>query len=825
MRKITIFFLFFLFCHNPLYAQQNPEWDAAHIQLQLEKLNVVGRVLYVAAHPDDENTSLLAWLANDKKYRTAYLALTRGDGGQNLVGDEQGAYLGLIRTQELLAARRTDGAQQFFSSAVDFGYSKTAKETFDFWGHQRILGDVVWIIRKFRPNIIICRFPEDERAGHGNHWASAVLAHEAFKAAADPTKFPEQLRFVKTWQAKRVLWNTFRFGGVNTTSSEQFSINIGGYNPLLGKGYGEIAAHSRSMHKSQGFGVSPSYGKNMEYFKTIAGTPPQKTLMDGIHTDWSGVKGGDYIGGLISKTIEEFDAGHPEKSIPLLLQIKKAIAALPDTSLKNIKTKEVDQLLLACSGILLKAFSGQPYVVAGRQLDVHIEAINRSAIPVELKSVTLFGTTEKTSVQLNTNELKSDVYKIPIPDNTPISQPYWLQKKHPPGHYVIPNQQLIGLPETPSPLKASFTLSIAGQLLTIERKIKYIHTDAVRGEVVDPLVVAPAVTANVKQEVYVFTSQQPQQIAIALKNFKDNVSGNVHLRVPENFKVQNNDQPFSLKNAGSRTELHFTVIPDKPIRSSSGESLQVEATVDGKKYKRGIKVIQHNYIPAITVFPLSEAKLVAMPLELSGHQIGYIMGAGDRVPEALTQMGCHVKLLNDQELSGGDLDQFDAVVIGIRAYNTREQLKYAQDRLMQYVKNGGTLVVQYNKNRNLYVGHPGPYPFNITRSRVTDETAKVNFLLPEDPVLNYPNKISEADFKGWIQERGVYFLQNVDAHYRKPLAMKDPGEAPLDGSLIVCKYGKGKYVYTGLDFFRELPAGVPGAFRLFANLIANGNSE
>ncbi len=819
-RKIAVFLFAFLFLYFPLHAQQNPEWNAARIKLQLEKLNTLGSVLYVAAHPDDENTRLLAYLSNEKKYRTAYLALTRGDGGQNLVGDEQGPYLGLMRTEELLAARHIDGSEQFFSRANDFGYSKNAKETFRFWGHDRILADVVWIIRKFRPDIIICRFPEDKRAGHGHHWASAILAHEAFSAAADPTRFPEQLKYVKPWQAKRILWNTYRFGRINTTSPDQFKTEVDGYNPLLGEGYGELAAESRSMHKSQGFGVSPSYGQNWEYFKTIGGSAPHQTLMDGVNTTWSRVDGGASVAALIQQALHQYDMDHPEKIVPLLLNIRSAIKKVPGDYWRKQKEKEVDKLILACSGLWLNVYSSQQYVVAGQPLTVHSEVINRSDIPISLQSVHILGQNNALNDKLGDNKLEQKAFEATVPDSIPISQPYWLQQSHPVGYYHISNQQLVGRPENPPLLTATYDLNIDGQTVPVTRQIMHQYTDPVRGEVRDPLAVAPPVTANVENGVYVFTSQKSRQIEINIASYKEDVRGIVHLDVPAGFSVQNNDQPFSLEHTGDKAVIRFAVMPTQAIQSSSRGSLTVHLKVNGKDYDRGIKEINHDYIPAITVFPVAAAKLVAVPLVTSGHHIGYIMGAGDKVPQALQQIGYEVTLLSDNDLSYTTLQQFDAIVVGIRAYNTRIRLKSVHDRLMQFVKNGGTLVEQYNKNFGLVSNDLGPYPFKVTTNRVTDETAYVKFLLPDDPVLNIPNKLSEKDFDGWIQERGVYFVGDVDSHYRKPLSMHDPGESPLDGSLIICDYGKGKYVYTGLDFFRELPAGVPGAFRFFANLIA-----
>lgn len=820
MRKIILLFLALLLLQFSVNAQQNPEWNSAKIKLRLEKLNTVGRVLYLAAHPDDENSGLLAYLSNEKKYRTAYLSLTRGDGGQNLVGDEQGPYLGLMRTEELLAARHIDGAEQFFSHALDFGFSKTATETFQFWGHQRILADVVWIIRKFRPDIIIDRFPPDKRAGHGNHWASAILAHEAFEQAGDPTKFPEQLKYVKVWQPKRILWNTYSFGDINTTSPKQFKIDIGKYLPLLGKGIGEMAAESRSMNKTQGFGVSPSYGEHWEHFETMGGTAPVHSLMDGINTTWSGVEGGDKVQPLIDEALQQYQPDDPSKTVPLLVKIRSAIEKIPDTALRDHKILETDQLILACSGILLNAYVSHPYIVAGQQMDVDVQAINRSEVPVSLEWVRIFNAEDHAHESLANDVLRSKTLSATVPDNTPVSQPYWMTEKPAPGYYKFSDQLLVGLPENPPSLTAVFQLKIAGQEIAFTRQIMYKHTDPVHGAVIDPLVVTPPVTANIQNSVYIFTSKKPQQVEVKLESYTDGVSGIARVEAPEQFSVENNDQHFDLQHAEDEKILRFTIIPKEEITSSSSDLLTVHLKANGQDFQRGIKVISPGYIPTITVFPVANAKLVSIPLKLSGKNIGYIMGAGDKVPQALEQMGYQVKLLNDNEIVNENLRQFDAIVVGIRAYNTRNALKYDQPKLLDYVKNGGTLVVQYNKNFGLVTNELGPYPFEVTVHRITDETSHVNFLLPNDPVLNFPNKISEEDFNGWIQERGVYFVENTDPHYRKPLSMHDPDEAPLDGGLIVCDYGKGKYVYTGLDFFRQLPAGVPGAFRLFANLIA-----
>lgn len=802
-------------------AQTAPEWDAAKIKLQLEKLNTMGTVLYLAAHPDDENTRLLGYLSNGAKYRTGYLSLTRGDGGQNLIGDEQGELLGLVRTQELLAARRIDGAEQFFSRANDFGFSKSAEETFKFWGKERILADAVWVIRKFRPDVIICRFPEDRRAGHGHHWASAIIAHEAFKAAADPKMFPEQLKYVQPWQAKRLLWNTFNFGGENTTASDQFKMDVGGFNPLLGESYGEIAAESRSMHKSQGFGVSRQRGESFEYFKTIAGDAPANSLMDGVNTTWSRVNGGAAIGAMISKIIAEYDMDNPAKSLPALLSVYRSLQNVKDEYWKKQKTGEVVNLIQACAGLWTEVDAESATVAPGDKLGLHVQVINRSVFPITLEKI-IYPDGEKTVGQsLPDDKAYNADNTIHIAENTPVSQPYWLLEDHPAGYYMIRDQQLVGRPENPPAAQVQFVFNLDGTRLTIARPVEYRYTDPVKGEIYQPLSVSPPVTANIENKVYIFSGDKAQTVQVKLKSFTDNkVEGTASVDLPAGFEAVADNIPFTLTNKGDEADINFQVRPKSAVTHSSADELRVIIRYNGKDYTKGIKVISYSHIPTITLFPPATAKLVSVNLKTDGKKIGYIMGAGDMVPDALRQVGYEVTMLDDKDIAAGNLQQYDAIITGVRVYNVNKQMKFLQPRLLDYVKNGGVLVVQYNTNRGLVTDQLGPYPFRISGDRVTDETAKVNFLAPDNEIMNYPNKITEQDFDGWIQERGIYFPSDADSHYTKLFSMHDPGESPLNGSTIVADYGSGKYVYTGLDFFRELPAGVPGAFRLFVNMIA-----
>ncbi|HEU4552064.1 MAG TPA: PIG-L family deacetylase [Chitinophaga sp.] len=806
-----------------VWAQPTPVWDAAAIKLQLRKLDTLGSVLYMAAHPDDENTRLLGYLAKEKLYRTGYLSLTRGDGGQNLVGNEQGELLGLIRTQELLAARRIDGAEQFFTRAQDFGFSKNPQETFTIWDRDKILGDAVWVIRKFRPDVIICRFPADSRAGHGHHTASAILAAEAFTAAADPKRYPEQLKYVQPWQAKRLLWNTFNFGGNNTTAPDQYKIDVGTFNVLLGRSYGEIAAESRSQHKSQGFGVAPSRGSSMEYFTTIKGDAPQHGLMDGINTTWDRVPGGKAIGDMVNRAIADYRVDDPSATVPALLAIHKAISALPDGYWKTQKLKEVEDLVLACAGLWMEAYSATPSTVPGEPLLTSIQLINNSHIPVHVQSIQVQDKdTSLNNMQLEYNRLVTVQQMLTVPANTAVSQPYWLAAPHPLGMYVIPDQQLVGHPENIPPLQAAIHLDINGQSFTVQRPLQYKHTDPVKGEVYEPLVIAPPIVANLANQVFIFTEPQAQPVTVKLKAMADNTSGTVQLRIPPGFKASPEQQSFTLNRKGDETTVLFNLVPTQLNPTISRvDTFTVAAAVNGHVYKQALQTIHYDHIPPITLFPQAAARLVSLPLKHNGNRLGYIAGAGDMVAASLRQVGYNVNALDEKDIMGGQLQQYDAIIVGVRAYNTNERLKYWQPRLMDYVKNGGTLVVQYNTSAPLVTSQLGPYPFSLSRSaRVTDENAKVTWLLPNDEVMHYPNEITQRDFDGWVQERGLYFTTDAAPEYRKLFAMHDKGEQPLDGSTLVANYGKGRYVYTSLAFFRELPAGVPGAYRLFVNLIS-----
>lgn len=813
-------------------TQTPPTYSSADILLGLQKLKVLGSVLYVAAHPDDENTRLLAWLSKDRLYRTGYLSVTRGDGGQNLIGEEQGVALGMIRTQELLAARRIDGAEQFFTRGYDFGFSKSTEEALKTWNHDKVLGDVVWVIRKFRPDVIITRFPEDQRAGHGHHSGSAVLAREAFVAAADPSKFPEQLqRGVTVWQAKRILWNTFNFGGTNTTTADQFKVDVGSYNPLLGKGYGEIAAESRSQHKSQGFGVPSSRGSSFEYFSPVAGEPVKQDLLDGVDISWSREKleGGS---AKVEEIIKTFSFSNPELSVKPLVELYKFLQSKPDGYWRNKKLAEVQTLIEACAGLYFEASSPQAYAVQGDSLRVNITAINRSAIPVTLRRIQWDGFDTSMTTVLAFNKGVQAQKQVVVSADKPYSQPYWLSKNMEKGSFNVEDENMIGLPENPPAYAAGFKVEVEGYSFVFIKPITYKHTDPVKGELFQPLPVVPPVGINTSPSVLLFKKSQQEEkpFKVSVTSFAkiDSLPAKLHTR---GGKLNDVDQSIVFSAPRGVTRNFDMKYGNKALKQSEVDQLvaSLDYAKGTEKYSNYLAVAQINYdhIPSIRYFLPDGITVLNLDIKTAGTRAGYIKGAGDKVPEALEQLGYSVTFLEEKDITPGGLNKFDVIVLGIRAYNIHEWLNSAYETLMDYVKNGGTMVVQYNTNS--FVGpvrsnRIGPYNFSITNGRVTDEESAVQFVDPASPILNWPNKITEMDFKGWVQERGVYFASTWAPEFKPVFGMRDPGETEDRlGSTLVASYGKGKFVYTGLALFRQLPAAVGGSYRLFANIIANPN--
>jgi LmbE family N-acetylglucosaminyl deacetylase len=821
-------FLTAVACFIFVFAKaQSPSFPTSgDIYLNLKKLNVLGSVLYIAAHPDDENTRLLTYLAKDKLYRTGYLSLTRGDGGQNLVGDEQGIELGMIRTQELLAARRIDGAEQFFTRAFDFGFSKSPQETFTKWDREKILSDVVWVIRKFQPDVIVTRFPTTGEGGHGHHTASAILAVEAFTAAADSKRFPDQLKWVKPWQAKRVLWNTFSFGANNTTSPDQFKVDVGGFNPVLGKSYGEIASESRSQHKSQGFGVARSRGEALEYFRTIGGTPPSTDLFDDVNTAWSKVKGSEVVAQLIQNTIATFDFLQPQKSVPQLVQIYKSLNSLPQDYWRDQKILEVKNLIMAASGLWMEAVTSQPSVVQGDSVQFSFIINDRLGTGIEVRQLQMQGFDTSLSAPLTQNKNLLITKKVFVSPTKELTQPYWLREPMQEGYFEVKDQKLIGEPDVEKAFTVTCQLFIGGEVLSLSKPLQYKYTDAVKGEIYQPFFVLPPATVSLSPSTVVLRKKENRHQPLRLYlTAQKPLSGSAEAHI-RSAAIDTTNKPVPLSLAARSTQVFPFLVGNTNFAGRMQDRLFGSVAIREQKEEHTayltMRTIEYNHIPSINYFFGSGIKLLNIDLKTEGKRIGYIVGAGDKVPEALEQMGYEVTLLTNKELAQSSLEQFDAIMSGVRAYNTNEWLNPHYEKLMRYVENGGNLIVQYNTSNQIgpVRAKMGPYSFGISRNRITDENATVTFLKPEHPALNFPNKITADDFNGWMQERSIYHADNWDNNYEAILRMNDAGEAPHDGSLIIAKHGKGFFTYTGLVFFRQLPAAVPGAYRLLANLIA-----
>jgi len=826
MRRLFIALLTFVLSTSA-YAK-----TAAEIQLELRKLNVLGSALYIAAHPDDENTAMLAWLANDRLDRAAYLSVTRGDGGQNLIGDEKGELLGVIRTQELLAARRIDRAEQTFTRAIDFGYSKNPQETMTIWGHDAVLGDVVWAIRKFQPDVIITRFPTTGEGGHGHHTASAILAEEAFTAAADSSKYPEQLKYVTVWSPKRIFWNRFSFGRTidpnDPAVANSLRFDLGTYNPLLGRAYTEIAAESRSQHKSQGFGSAERRGTILNYYDLRNGAVASKDLFEGIDTSWSRYPGGETVGAILKQAADSFDPDKPSASLPLLLQALDALMRLgaspawsPDRNpWIGVKHRELLDAIRDCAGIAIDIAAADSAVVPGGEIPVSVTVVNRSDYPFRLSLVgSRFATPSKapgTALE-NNKPVKTDLV-LKMPADSDYSQPYWLQRPPSKGLYTVDDPLLIGRPDNKIAVPIVVTLDDPQQhSLVFELPATFRWTDPVAGEQTRNVDVVPEVTANLGSPVYVFAEAKPKPVTVWLRSFGEKTA-NVRLLVPVAWKAEPVSTTVNFTGKGDEARVTFTVTP--PAKETTDTMLAEVELKSGKKISLGLTNIEYAHIPAQRVFGDAGAKLVRADIKHRGSRIGYIMGSGDDVPNILRQVGYDVTLLTDADLDRGDYSGYDAVVTGVRAYNTRKRLRLAQEKLMQYVEKGGTMVVQYNTLDDLAVAAPGPYPFKISRERVTVEEAPVKLLDPAHPLLTTPNKINAADFNGWVQERGLYFASEWDPKYTTILASNDPGESEKPGGELYARHGKGVFVYTSYAWWRQLPAGVPGAIKAFVNLVS-----
>lgn len=830
MRIHTILVVLYLITSFNVNAQQPKKPASTAIYDQIQKLNFLGTALYVAAHPDDENTRLISYLSNEVKARTIYLSLTRGDGGQNLIGSELRELLGVIRTQELLGARSLDGGEQLFTRANDFGYSKHPDETFNIWDREKVLSDVVLAIRRLKPDVIINRF--DHRTSgktHGHHTASAILSMEAFDLASKKEAFSNQVNQYGIWQPKRLFFNTSwwfygsRENFEKADKSNMLQMDTGVYYPMKGLSNNEIASMASNQHLCQGFGRLTTRGSQTEYIELLKGVIPQdkSNIFEGINTTWTRVSGGDMIAKLLHEVENNFNFKNPSVHLPRLLEAYQLISKLEDLHWRSIKIEQIKNIIAACTGMYLEASASDSFSSPNGKITVNIEALNRSNASVKLIEVDFPNHPASFTIPgdlLMNNQKFTAKKELTIFPETPYTAPYWLMEKGSLGMYKVKELRLIGKPESDR-LNVKFSMQIEGIQIDFYKPIVHRYSKPDQGELYKPFEILPEATANIDEKVIIFANQ-PKEIPVTIRAGKANINGSISLVSPKEWSVTPKNINFSIEQKGDKKTVLFTVIP--PKNQSQGLIAPI-VDVNGTSYTKELVEIGYEHIPFQSVLLPSEAKVVRLDIQKNGQDIGYIKGAGDAVPESLIQIGYNVHTIATEDISENTLSKYDAIVVGIRAYNTVENLKYKQKFLLDYVKNGGTMIVQYNTSRRVDV--MAPYQLELSRDRVTDENAEMRIIAKNHDLVNFPNKITSKDFEGWVQERGLYFPNIWGPEFTPIISTNDKGESPKEGSLLVAKYGKGFYIYTGLSFFRELPAGVPGAYKLFANMISIGKDK
>ena len=814
--------LFFGCFSNHIFSQSNNFYSSSNISSMLEKLDVFGKVLYVAAHPDDENTRLIAYLANEKKYETAYLSATRGGGGQNFLGTHLKDNLGLIRTQELLEARKIDGGQQFFTSAVDFGYSKEPVETLNFWNEEKILSDFVWIIRKFRPDIIITRFNQTPYITHGHHTASTILAEKAFNLSGDPDAFPEQLKYVKTWQSQRLLWNTSRrfFNLKEEDIEKMLKIDVGVYNNKIGKSYNEIASESRSMHKSQAFGALRRRGSEEELIVYSQGKKAENDIMEGVITSWDRVKPNDELKSYLKKAKDSFNINKPYEIIDYLSLAHRELNRVIDRDWRVIKKNEIKNLIKASSGLFFEALSDVELASNGEEIKIKFDIINRSPYPIKLEKIQLDKTEYIINDSLENNKLLSVEKNFKISTESEVSEKYWLKNPSEFGSYNIDDQRLIGDPDNQPTLEAKFVFRINGQQISYNSPIIYKINSPINGDEYRPFNIGNPIYLNPLNNLEYYVNTNKKKLKVEVISGANDVKARIYLEVSDGTKVEPEFYDIEFKNKDERKTLSFDVT--LPGNKNSINKVYYKAKVEGDILSRGIDKIIYSHISHQTRFPKSDVSLIKFNLNIKAKNIAYLMGSGDKVPESLSLVGYNVDLFEKKDINAEKLKNYDALIIGVRAFNSDKSLFDIKPQLMNFMESGGNVIVQYNTSRNLDVNKFSPYSFQLSRNRVSQENAPVRIINSKHPALNYPNKITLDDFNGWVQERGLYFPNSWSQEYETIISSNDEGEKPNNGGILISKVGEGYFVYTSYSWFRQLPAGVSGAYKIFSNLISLG---
>lgn len=842
---------------------------AAGLGHLLQRLQTTASAMHTAAHPDDEDTALIARLARGDHARVTYLSLNRGEGGQNIIGTELSEPLGIIRTEELLQARKLDGGTQMFTRAMDYGFTKTRDEAARKWGERVVLGDMVRAIRVFRPLVIMSRFSGTSADGHGQHQLAGYLTPIAFRAAADPREFPEQLAAgLRPWQAKKLyIGQSFR---QNPTNAPTLQVDTGIFDPLTGRTFFEVAMEGRSQHKSQEMGSIEVRGAQASGLRLVEEIPARRNteqadtaIFSGMDTSLKGIpelvglkddRIDDELGDVqqaAARALADFNALAPQKIIPHLADglraTRKARARLAAGNadanaradadfLLAQKEREFAEALQRAAGVETDALANSETVVPGDTALVTVRVFVPEGAPVKIGATRLLTPagwqtqvapepqTPTQPFRARETGTRTDYYSVSVPANAEPTAPYWLDEPRTSDVFNWEKDDPQNEPFAPPIVMSETTMEIGGVEVTASREVQYRYADDIRGEIRRALNVVPAVSVAFDSSLLVApvkATAQTHRLAVRVVNNAPRLmSGQVRLRLPEGWTARPASQPFTLDKRGARTAVFFDVSVPANTR---GENLRIgaEATANNVTYNRTMHTVAYPHIATHRYYTDAVLSARVFDLKVAPVRVGYIMGSGDEVPDAIRRMGLNVTLLEEQDLATGDLAKFDAIVVGIRASEVRPDFVANNNRLLEYVNKGGTLVVQYQRPDFVALNLP-PYPAKMS-SRVTDEDAPVMILEPAHPAFNFPNKITADDWRGWVQERNLYAFTEFDPRYTPLLETHDPGEDPQRGGEVYAQIGRGHYVYTSYAWFRQLPSGVPGAYRLFANLLSLSN--
>ncbi len=854
-------------------AQVRPVYDmgAAGLTQVLERLQTTASVLHTGAHPDDEDSPFIARAARGDHARVAYLSLNRGEGGQNLIGPELFDALGVIRTEELLQARRLDGAGQFFTETFDYGFSKTLDEAKSKWNERETLGDMVRVIRSFRPLVIYSRFSGTPADGHGHHQMAGYLSPLAYKAAADPSQFPEQLREgLRPWQAKKLYRGAGRPDPANPPTVQ---VQEGIIDPAAGRTYAEISFEGRSQHRTQAQGGIEPKGPQASGLLLQSGVQnprPEASIFDGIDTTVPGLaKLAGLPDGMIRAELASMDAAarkaladyeplDPTLIVPSLAEglraTRAARAAVKSSNASTDARADADFLLafkeqefvdglLRAAAVVVDPLADQETIVQGGTVGVTVRTFLPQGSTVKVAGAAIkapagWRVDAATDSSVTASTSFADVgfgrretptqslrYRVSVPADAALTQPYYLKDARDGDVYRWADGDPKALPFAPPLLTAEVTMNVGGVDLTASQPVQYRLADSVRGELRRDVNVVPAIAVGLDTRLLIVplgsTASQQKLVVRATSFSSQPVSGTLRLRLPQGWTSTPTEAPFTLKVNGEKTSTPFVVTA--PARQAAGSfDIAAEATVASATFSRDVQVISYPHIQTHRLYWPATTTARAFDLKIAPVKVGYVMGSGDEVPEAIRRMGVDVTMLGGDILATGDLSHFDTIVVGIRASEANPDFVANNGRLLDYVRQGGTLIVQYQQaeyaNRML-PPYPASPPTNAN-PRVTDENAPVKILVPTHPAFTFPNKITDADFNGWVQDRNAYAFSIFDSRYTPLLECADPGEPPVRGAELYAEIGKGRYVYTAYAWYRQLPAGVPGAYRQFANLIS-----